>query len=216
MVMHSEIHKPGCAIQKVHPFVCLNMPFVFSKNPLVIPLIGKKIPIVWNKEKKQTGFTLIELVITVTVIGIIAAIAVPAMTTFMESNRLTALTNELIADINLSRSEAIKRGVQTAICGSPTSPSCAGGTSWNGGWLVFVDADNNGAWSANDIEIKTREALPKNCTLTPPFSTMVFTRLGAAAAGNSGTYTVCNSKIKKKRDINVNPLGRTNLSEGTC
>lgn len=163
----------------------------------------------------QLGFTLIELIITLTIIGVMAAIAVPSLSTFMESNRLTALTNDLIADISLARNEAIKRGAQTGICGSPTSPSCAGGANWNGGWLVFVDADNNGAWSANDIQIKVREAVPQNCTLTPQTSTMIFSRMGAATTG-SGTYTICNNKINKKRDININTLGRTNLSEGGC
>jgi type IV fimbrial biogenesis protein FimT len=213
LVMHIENHKPGRAIQNRIPFVCRLMPFVGSNIPGIIPIIGQNMPSVWNRPR---GFTLVELIITVTVIGIIAAIAVPGMNTFMESNRLTTLTNDLIADISLARSEAIKRGVQTAICGSPTSPSCAGGANWNGGWLVFVDADNNGAWSANDIEIKIHETVPQNCTLTPPVATMVFTRIGAAATGSSGTYTICNGKIKKKRDIEVNSLGRTNLTEGSC
>lgn len=200
-------------LKTIMPLVCLFKPSVCIYTTCIEPLVVKKIPFVCNI--KENAFTLVELIITLTILGITAAIAIPSMNTFVESNRLTALTNDFLADINLARSESIKRGVQTAICGSPTSPSCAGGANWNGGWLVFVDADNSSTWSSGDIEIKTHEAVPKNNTITPPATIIVFNRSGGSQSGNV-TSTVCNSNIKKKRDIGINSVGRTSLTEGSC
>src|SRR3989344_3257766 len=155
--MYNYYLKPGSASPNGSPFICRLIPLIGFSYPLVMPFVCIKQPLVGNR---PSGFTLVELIVTLTIVGIMAALAVPSITKFMESNRLTALTNEFIGDISLARSEAIKRGTQTGVCGSPTSPSCAGGANWNGGWLVFVDVDSNGTWSAGDIEIKKHEAVP--------------------------------------------------------
>src|SRR3989344_4698731 len=86
------------------PFIRLFIPFVGRKSSVIVPSIYQKLPLIRN-----SGFTLIELIITLTIAGILMAVAVPGLKNFVSSNRLTAQINDLIADINLARSEAIKR-----------------------------------------------------------------------------------------------------------
>jgi len=127
---------------------------------------------------KENGFTLIELIITLTVVGILTAIAVPALRQFVESSRLTTATNDFIGDLSLARIEAMKRGTvsQTVVCASSNGTSCTTGSTWQDGWIVFVDADASGNFNTGDTGLKIHEALPASLTATTnPAGTITLT-----------------------------------------
>lgn len=91
------------------------------------------------------GFTLIELLVTLAVLVIVTTVAVPSFRNLAESNRMTGLANEMVAAVNLARSEAVKRGAPVSVC-------AAGG--WEDGWSVREGAACTGAilrvWDAPD------------------------------------------------------------------
>ena len=82
------------------------LPLVCHKVPFVKPTVCLNIPSI-NINRYEAGFTLVELIITLTIAGILVALAVPAMQTFVLDQRLTTQANDFIADLSLSRSEAI-------------------------------------------------------------------------------------------------------------
>ena len=98
---------------------------------------------------KNTGFTLIELIVTLAVAAILITVAGPNFLTFIQNNRLTAQANEMVGSLQLARSEAVKRNLDVIVCRSTnptaTSPNCntTGGITWETGWVVFVDKDND-------------------------------------------------------------------------
>src|SRR3989304_10168811 len=115
------------------PFVCLLLPFVCSKNPAILPLVVRNIPFVYNK-----GFSLVELIVALTIAGVLMAVAAPALQKFFSSNQLTSQVNDLMADINLARSEAIKRHVTTGVCVTAAGgASCVTSGNWANGWVCF-------------------------------------------------------------------------------
>lgn len=90
--------------------------------------------------KKNSGFTLIELMITLAIVGILLMVGVPSLKTFMQSNMLVASTNELLSALHVARSEAIKLNTRVSICDSSNGTSCGLTGDWSNGWIVFIDA----------------------------------------------------------------------------
>ncbi len=93
--------------------------------------------------KKHSGFTLVELMITIAIVAILLTVAVPSIKTFRQSNSLIAASNDLISAFNIARSEAIKLNQRVTICSSSDGTSCSDSAEWKDGWIVFVDADGN-------------------------------------------------------------------------
>lgn len=87
------------------------------------------------------GFTLVELMITIAVLAVILAIATPSFKTVINSNRLTAQTNGLVAALQMARSEALKRNSTVAVCRSANGTSCAGAIGAWEQWII-VDSDD--------------------------------------------------------------------------
>ncbi len=82
---------------------------------------------------QQSGFTLIELMVTVAVAGILAMVAVPAMTSLINGNRLAGTTGELTSSLQIARSEAVRRNARVTICGTTDGVNC--GADWSR-WMV--------------------------------------------------------------------------------
>lgn len=91
-------------------------------------------PFPGNKLSNDGGFTLLELLIVVSIAAVLLGIAIPSFNATIRSNRLTTYANELVTSFNLARSEAVKRG-QMVVVGKPA------GTEWEDGWQIFVDID---------------------------------------------------------------------------
>lgn len=71
-----------------------------------------------------------ELMITLAVLAILLSLAVPSFTSVINANRLTAQANELVADLQLARTEAIRRNQRVTVCPSLDNATCAAGGSW--------------------------------------------------------------------------------------
>ena len=88
---------------------------------------------------KQAGFTLVELLISIVLLAILLALAVPSFQSFVKNNRVTAQTNGLVSAIQMARSEALKRGTNSVICASDDGETCTGNGTWASGWIVWSD-----------------------------------------------------------------------------
>lgn len=104
----------------------------------------------------QSGFTLVELMVTVAVMAILAAVAIPSFRGLVNSNRLRASANETIAVLQTARMEAIRSNRLVVACMSAApnaaTPACA--TAGASGWIVFQDADRNGQYGASERLIR--------------------------------------------------------------
>ncbi len=87
--------------------------------------------------KNQKAFSLVELLITVCVLAILIALALPRFNTQILNNRSVALGEDFITVFNLARYEAVRRAARVTVCASSDSATCTG--SWTDGYIVFVD-----------------------------------------------------------------------------
>ena len=169
----------------------------------------------------QPGFTLIELVVTLAIAGSLLAIAVPNFITFVQNSRLTSQANDFVTALNYARSEAIKRGVRTTVCSRATDATCAGSTTWDTGWLVFVDCNSDGVvdagtcpdWDGNgaaDDEpvLLVRQPLDSGNTLRASQRQRV-TYQNTGFSGFADTFRLCDVRgTASGRAITVNMQGR--------
>ena len=91
------------------------------------------------------------MLVSLTILGVLAALAVPSFSESIKSQRVKAIKDDLIASLELARVEAIRRGVSVGLVREPTSASCVvdltSDDKWSCGWKLVVDADANGAIS---------------------------------------------------------------------
>lgn len=102
--------------------------------------------------RSQTGFTLLELLVTLTVAGVILGIGVPNLMEFQRNNAIAGASNDFVTAVLSARSEAVKRQVPVSLCATndplAEPPTCAPtGTGTNGGFVVWVDEDDDPATS---------------------------------------------------------------------
>lgn len=135
---------------------------------------------------KQSGFNIIELMVTIAVLGVLLGVGVPGVESYIYNSRLTTQINSLSTSLAHVRSEAIKLNQRVLLCVSTNGTSCDGyssGTSWNKGWIAFVDrnansaidlgvagTDNCAVGSTTDCVLQALPAFTGTNTLTPAAS----------------------------------------------
>jgi len=90
---------------------------------------------------RLAGFTLFELMVAIGVAGILMAIAVPALRSFLQNDRLLTEQNQLVMSLNYARSEAIKEDASVWVCASSNGTTCSGVANWTAGWLIVSSAN---------------------------------------------------------------------------
>ncbi len=178
---------------------------------------------------KERGFTLVEALITVVVVTILLATAVPYMGNFTKNNRLISQTNDFVIAVQLARSEAVKRDVNTVICPSTDQSSCsANAADWQTGWLVFSDFNLNGTLepgaalplceAREDCLLINGKGPTHNNTLTTTATMLRFLPTGLAANGGDVDFTIVSDdcRVDQVRRIRVTSQGHTIVTTQPC
>ena len=171
--------------------------------------------------RKISGFNLIELLVTLAVASILIAAATPSFSAFFRTNRLASTTNEMVLSLQMARAEAARRGRPVSVCRSVDGATCAGGTAWADGWIVFQDANATGvpSASASGAElIRVFQAVDGPVSLTGP----AFARFNPDGSSSAAaTETVFDVQVEdcvdqQRRRVRINRLGRVRTQAVGC
>lgn len=168
-----------------------------------------------NKTKQVSGYTLLELMIVVVILGILTMIAVPNFVKLVRTNRIVSEANSLLTILTLTRSEAIKRSTSVTLCKSSDGTTCStgSGVNWNQGIIMFVDTNSNGAIDTGEVVIRVDVPFSTSNTLTlsggNSGNTFVFQANGAPPTSQTGTFTITSSTTTKT--IVVGAAGRSRI-----
>ena len=162
----------------------------------------------------QSGFTLTELLVVMTIVGIIVGLGVPSFKYVTTANRVAAEANALLADMQYARSEAVREGQTVTVCASTDGSSCVGGTgtSWQGGWIVFSDANGDGQVNAGtEPVLRVKNKFSGTDTLSSTVNVVKFNREGFASglpnAGLLMSLHESTSNVGYTRCLQVNLVG---------
>ncbi len=154
------------------------------------------------------GFTLIELMVTIAIIGIVALFGIPAFSDFILNNRIRGQTSDFVVQLTHARLEAMRTATRVTVC--PGTASGCAGTNWENGWVVFVDASNIGVKDSEETVLGIGSALDGGNTLrSTAFSTKISFRHNGEA-NLPGSFALCDSRGygDKAQAITVSTTGR--------
>lgn len=117
---------------------------------------------------KSRGFSIVELMVVIAIVGIMVARGIPAMADSIAESRVNNIIFTISRDLLYARNQAINLQSNVTMC--PFQENARGdlscGADWNDGYLVFIDDNGNGDFDADrDIEIAIRNDLIETGTL---------------------------------------------------
>lgn len=157
---------------------------------------------------RTLGFTLTELMVTVSIASIMLAVAVPSFHSLILDNRLASQSAEFTGALAMARSEASRRGSRVVV--SPVA------SSFDSGWRIWVDSNSNTLLDQGEAVVRIHEDLHGNTlTSSGAASPIVYLPSGFMDITASATRVLrlCDSRSGEKgREIRITATGRVSIN----
>jgi type IV fimbrial biogenesis protein FimT len=181
-----------------------------------------------SRPSQVRGFTLIELMVTISLLAILTTLVAPSFAKLIASTRLSSATNELYTSLVQAKSDAIRLGSRVTVCPSSNGSSCitAGTPTWTTGWITFSDTTRVAAPSVDTGEkiLQIGQAIDSSLLIRGSLGYASFASDGTAKLINGGLYTakirVCSTSSnltnnERARDISILRTGRVEIVKPT-
>lgn len=168
-----------------------------------------------NKSNAVKGFTLMEMMMVLTIGALLMTVAVPSFRTFTQNSKLTKQVNLLAASVSMARGEAAKRGARVVLCQSndpaAAEPDCDGTAGdWSNGWVAFVDNGTvNSSFDTGELVIGVYQTESGVDIMTDFGTTLVFNSDGTTTTAGNKVFAVCDERLESKgKQLEVAATGR--------
>lgn len=168
-------------------------------------------------DKTQTGYTFIELLFTILLLGLLLTFANTGFQQLLDRQRQSSLANQLYAALNLGRSHAISIGQPTSLCAG--MDNCGNSNKWSNQLLIFHDTNQNGQVDAGERLLSQSELADGYAWHWSSFRNRphITFKPDGTTHGANGTFTLCR-RDQAIRSIVISITGRVRmqaLSQGS-
>tara|TARA_R110000868_G_scaffold12501_1_gene59723 strand:+ start:51 stop:665 length:615 start_codon:yes stop_codon:yes gene_type:complete len=160
--------------------------------------------------KQQKGVTLVELMITVSIVAIILAFVGPSIQNILIKNRIVAEINEISSLIQYARHHAIDEQAQVVVCPSTDYAICS--TDWNDPKIVFIDDDDDEIRGAVEELLVSISATSETSLMTNTTDIIKFAQTGEANESTEILLCHKDGEAKYARSLSVTLQGRVKMS----
>jgi len=162
------------------------------------------------------GFTLVELLLVIAIMGIALSLGIPSLQHFLTNNRALAHVNQMVVAINFARSAAIKNHLTVTLCASKDSRMCSG--QWRDGWIIFTDKNNTGQVATGDNILRVYGPVSAGDQFVwKAFPSKPYLQMSASGStrGQNGTFVYCpyHAKPAQFSLLRVSQTGRVRMSK---
>lgn len=166
---------------------------------------------------KQTGLTMVEILITLSITAVMASVSLPPLTNFVESSQANSEAANLFTSLLLARSDSATRNSMVTLCKiDQTAPtSCDNTESWQSGWISFEDIDADGVRDVGEEIINTSTGMLANASVTTVNYTNVISFLPSGGITTNGSINICVSG-NFSNTIFINATGRPRMAGSVC
>ncbi len=167
-----------------------------------------------HRLKAATGFTLLELIVTLSIAIILTSIAIPSFSSSIITNRIASNVNGFLGAIHMARSEAIKQGTDMELCvKNAAGDGCAAGGSWNQGWLIREVAQPTNIVLAHDA-LKDKYSLKGSAEVA---SSIRFSPSGETSLAATASFSFCynNTPDNYSKIVEINRFGMAKVRKNT-
>ena len=164
---------------------------------------------------------MMEMLITITILGIIAALGLPSLNEFIEDNRLGAAAGDMVTAMQTGRSEAVGRNAYVTLCKKNSGGTdCVTSGGWQQGWLIFVDVDGDGTVDGGDEILAIHDALLGALTFhgTSGVEDLItFRPSGQTSVTSLQTMVLCDQRgfIDDAKALVISIMGRASTMSAT-
>jgi type IV fimbrial biogenesis protein FimT len=160
--------------------------------------------------EQQKGVTLVELMITVSIVAIILTFVGPSIQSILIKNRVVAEINETSSLIQYARHHAIDEQALVVVCPSTDYSACS--KDWNNPKIVFIDEDDNAIRSSTEALLVTIGATSATSLMTNTTDIIKFT--GTGEANETTEILLCHKdgRAEYARSLSVTLQGRVKMS----
>ena len=165
---------------------------------------------------QASGFTLIELIVTLAISSILAASAFPSLSGLIAQERTVILTNTLAGALAYARSEAVTQHTIIITCQSNNGSECNRSQDWHNGWIIFVDKNHNKQREPEESLLRVYAAFDNG-------TQAIFNGAGgndyymkykpSGSAYPNGSFHICNPNIGVGKALVMTQSGRLRLSK---